>query len=80
MFATLAAGVLASGFLLRTYIVMHDCSHGSFMPTKRQNNWVGAITGVIRSMGSDTAIVFRFPIGFTNPSRDQLLQPLLMFA
>ena len=30
----------------------------------------GAITAVMRSMGSNTAIVFRFPIGFNNISRD----------
>jgi omega-6 fatty acid desaturase (delta-12 desaturase) len=45
--AALAVAVPASGFLLRTYIVFHDCSHGSFMPTKRQNTWLGVITGLI---------------------------------
>ncbi|HMD50911.1 MAG TPA: ABC transporter permease [Bryobacteraceae bacterium] len=39
----------------------------------------GAITGVIRSMGSDTLIVFRFPIGFTNPSRDDLRHRFLTY-
>ena len=32
---TLGLGVLAAGFLLRTYIVFHDCAHGSFLPSKR---------------------------------------------
>lgn len=36
-----------AGFLLRTYIVFHDCTHGSFMPTKRGNHVLGAIVGVI---------------------------------
>ena len=27
--------MLAAGFLLRTYIVFHDCAHGSFLPSKR---------------------------------------------
>ena len=27
----------AAGFLLRTYIVFHDCTHGSFLPSKRAN-------------------------------------------
>jgi omega-6 fatty acid desaturase (delta-12 desaturase) len=44
---TLAIGVLASGFLLRTYIMFHDCSHGSFLPSRRANRWLGMGLGVI---------------------------------
>ena len=44
---TLAIGVLAAGFLLRTYIVFHDCSHGSYLPTKRANFWLGSALGVL---------------------------------
>jgi acyl-lipid omega-6 desaturase (Delta-12 desaturase) len=44
---TLAIGVFASGFLLRTYIVFHDCSHGSFLPSKRANRYLGMFTGVL---------------------------------
>ena len=45
--ATLVIGVLAAGFLLRTYIVFHDCAHGSFLPTKRGNLWLGSVLGVL---------------------------------
>src|SRR4051794_6922568 len=31
----------AAGFLVRTYIVFHDCAHGSFLPSKRANAWLG---------------------------------------
>ena len=44
---TLAVGLFAAGFLLRTYIVFHDCTHGSFMPTKRGNQTVGVLTGLL---------------------------------
>jgi omega-6 fatty acid desaturase (delta-12 desaturase) len=44
---TLAISVLAAGFLLRTYIDFHDCSHGSFLPTKRGNQWLGSVLGVL---------------------------------
>ena len=44
---TLALAVPASGFLLRTFIVFHDCTHGSILPTKRGNRWVGRITGLV---------------------------------
>jgi acyl-lipid omega-6 desaturase (Delta-12 desaturase) len=44
---TLALAVPTSGFLLRTFIVFHDCAHGSFLATKRANRWVGRITGLV---------------------------------
>jgi acyl-lipid omega-6 desaturase (Delta-12 desaturase) len=44
---TLALAVPASGFLLRTFIVFHDCAHGSFVPTKRGNLWLGRLTGLV---------------------------------
>ena len=43
----LALAVPASGFLLRTYIVFHDCSHGSFLPSKRANAWLGVAVGLL---------------------------------
>ncbi len=44
---TLGLGVLAAGFLLRTYIVFHDCAHGSFLPSKQANIWLGSALGVL---------------------------------
>ena len=35
------------GLLIRTFIFMHDCSHGSFFPSRTLNETVGFITGVI---------------------------------
>ena len=43
----LALAVPTAGFLVRTFILMHDCAHGSFMPSKRANEIVGFITGVV---------------------------------
>jgi acyl-lipid omega-6 desaturase (Delta-12 desaturase) len=43
----LAIAIPASGFLLRTYIVFHDCAHGSFLPTKRANMWLGVLLGLL---------------------------------
>jgi omega-6 fatty acid desaturase (delta-12 desaturase) len=37
----------AAGFLLRTYILFHDCTHGSFLPTKRANLWVGRVLALL---------------------------------
>ena len=44
---TLALAPLLAGFLLRTFIVFHDCAHGNFLPTKRANHVLGAILGVV---------------------------------
>jgi acyl-lipid omega-6 desaturase (Delta-12 desaturase) len=43
----LLVAIPASGFLVRTFIVFHDCGHGSFMPTKRANRVVGVVTGLL---------------------------------
>jgi acyl-lipid omega-6 desaturase (Delta-12 desaturase) len=44
---TLAIAVPAAGFLLRTYIIFHDCAHGSFLPSRRANGWVGVALGLV---------------------------------
>src|SRR4051795_1098544 len=42
---TLALAPLAAGFMLRTFIVFHDCTHGSFWHTKRANRFTGTLLG-----------------------------------
>ena len=37
----------AAGFLIRVFIVFHDCTHGSFMRSRRGNRWVGLVTGLL---------------------------------
>jgi omega-6 fatty acid desaturase (delta-12 desaturase) len=44
---TFVLAIPAAGFLLRTFIVFHDCAHGSFLPSKRANLWVGRVTGLL---------------------------------
>jgi omega-6 fatty acid desaturase (delta-12 desaturase) len=44
---TLLLAIPAAGFLVRTYIVFHDCTHGSFLPSKRANFWVGSAAGLL---------------------------------
>ena len=43
----LALGIPAAGFLLRTFIVFHDCGHGSFWASKRANRWFGRFCAVL---------------------------------
>jgi omega-6 fatty acid desaturase (delta-12 desaturase) len=44
---TLALAVPAAAFLLRTFILFHDCTHGAFVPTRRANTWLGIALGVV---------------------------------
>lgn len=41
---TLGLAPLASGFLIRVFIICHDCVHSSFFKSRRLNNILGAIT------------------------------------
>ena len=44
---SLALALPTAGFLLRTFIVFHDCTHGSFLPSRRGNAYVGAVVGFL---------------------------------
>src|ERR1700722_11664678 len=44
---TLLLAIPAAGFLVRTYIVFHDCAHGSFLRSKRANAWLGTSVGLL---------------------------------
>jgi acyl-lipid omega-6 desaturase (Delta-12 desaturase) len=46
-FLTLFLSVFAAGFLVRTFIIFHDCGHGSFFKSKKLNRVVGVITGLL---------------------------------
>jgi omega-6 fatty acid desaturase (delta-12 desaturase) len=39
--------VLAGAFLVRVFIIFHDCGHGSFFKSRRANDTVGFITGML---------------------------------
>ncbi|MGJ7462542.1 fatty acid desaturase [Halomonas sp. MA07-2] len=55
MWGTLSAGywlglllaVPAAGLLVRLFMIQHDCSHGSFFPSRGANDWVGRAIGVL---------------------------------
>lgn len=37
----------AAGFMVRTFIIFHDCGHGSFFKSMKANDLVGIITGIL---------------------------------
>ncbi|MEN8230470.1 MAG: fatty acid desaturase [Bacteroidota bacterium] len=42
---TLGLSVVAAGFLVRMFIIFHDCGHGSFFKSSRANKIAGTILG-----------------------------------
>ncbi|MBB5181476.1 omega-6 fatty acid desaturase (delta-12 desaturase) [Planomicrobium koreense] len=44
---TVAFSAIAAGFVIRTFIIFHDCTHGSFFKNKKANAVVGTITGIM---------------------------------
>ncbi len=37
----------AAGFLVRLFMIQHDCGHGAFFPHKQVNDWTGRVIGVL---------------------------------
>ncbi len=36
-----------AGFLVRVFVMFHDCTHGSLLPSRRANRWAGRILGLL---------------------------------
>jgi acyl-lipid omega-6 desaturase (Delta-12 desaturase) len=43
----LILAVPAAGFLVRLFMIQHDCGHGSFFRWRRANDWLGRVLGVL---------------------------------
>ncbi|MGE0425701.1 MAG: fatty acid desaturase [Reyranellaceae bacterium] len=44
---TLALAVPAAGFVVRIFILQHDCGHGSLFRSKALNDWTGRLCGLV---------------------------------
>ncbi len=44
---TLGLALPAAGFLVRIFIIQHDCGHGSFFKSRKANDFLGSICGVL---------------------------------
>ena len=42
----LLLAIPTAGCLVRIFIIQHDCGHGSFMKSKKANDWIGGICGI----------------------------------
>ena len=43
----MALTIPAAGFLLRLFMIQHDCGHGSFFAHRRADDWTGRVIGVL---------------------------------
>jgi omega-6 fatty acid desaturase (delta-12 desaturase) len=43
----LLLAVPSAGFLVRLFMIQHDCGHGSFFRQRAANDWVGRVIGVL---------------------------------
>jgi acyl-lipid omega-6 desaturase (Delta-12 desaturase) len=44
---SLVFAIPAAAFLMRIFIIFHDCGHGSFFKSRTANQWVGFFVGVL---------------------------------
>jgi acyl-lipid omega-6 desaturase (Delta-12 desaturase) len=44
---SLLIGIPSAGFLVRLFMIQHDCGHGAFFSDRRANDWVGRAIGVL---------------------------------
>ena len=44
---TLLLAVPAAGFMVRLFLIQHDCGHGAFFRGRLVNDWVGRVLGVL---------------------------------
>lgn len=45
--AALPLSVVAAGFLVRLFMMQHDCGHGAFFRSRTANDWVGRLLSVL---------------------------------
>ena len=43
----LVLAVPAAGFLVRLFMIQHDCGHGAFFRSRLANDWVGRVIGIL---------------------------------
>lgn len=47
LWLTVPLAILTAGFMVRVFIIFHDCGHGSFFKSQRANDWMGIVTGIL---------------------------------
>jgi omega-6 fatty acid desaturase (delta-12 desaturase) len=45
--ATVPLSIVASGFLVRLFLIQHDCGHAGFFASRQANDWLGRMLGIL---------------------------------
>jgi omega-6 fatty acid desaturase (delta-12 desaturase) len=45
--ASLLLAIPGAGFLVRLFMIQHDCGHGAFFRNRHANDWIGRVIGVL---------------------------------
>ena len=68
--------VAAAGFLVRVFVMFHDCAHGSLLPSRRANAVLGSILGLPRFGVLDPDAAYKGPSdGAPGPGRTSSEEP-----
>jgi acyl-lipid omega-6 desaturase (Delta-12 desaturase) len=44
---TLLIAIPTAGLLVRVFLIQHDCGHGAFFTSRRANDWLGRLLGIL---------------------------------
>lgn len=47
MMLALLAAIPAAGLMVRLFMIQHDCGHGALFSSRRANDWIGRVIGVL---------------------------------
>ncbi len=47
LWLTLLLAIPTGGFMVRLFMIQHDCGHGAMFTSRRANDWVGRVIGVL---------------------------------
>ncbi len=47
LWLTVALAMINGAFLVRLFIIQHDCGHGAFLTNRRAQDWLGRLLGVL---------------------------------
>jgi len=60
---SLIMAVPASGFLVRLFMIQHDCGHGAFFRHRTANDWLGRVIGAVTlTVGVQPFLLVHLPI------------------
>ena len=73
LWITLPMSALAAGFLVRIFIIQHDCGHGSFFKSRWANELIGSLCSLMTAHSGDCDRPFQPKVITDSGDRDHVL-------